>query len=386
MTSASSTIIGMEPAGKQPGDSDVRLVPDSPKSASDSDVRLSPVGSGPRPPSDSDVTLASDEFTVGSSDDAIPAGGPGDTSVGASPVPGSSGEVRIDDVDDSDFELSPVIDALQPDSGSDFELAALDASDEFEATPLTKPSDSDVTGALPAESGINLAKPSDSGINLQGFGGLDLDDSQSLELAPLDEEPARPAARPAAPPSKPKPDLAATALPSKQEKDIFEDTDFEVDALDTGQDDRTIQLEAASDFDVDDSDSASEVFAIDEEDVDQNAATSLAQAVEEDEEEDSDAFEASTEDLGAEEAGDSWDVEGDVAPATARGAAAGQVVAAAAPAAEWGGIWVGLLGVATLFMMLLAFVAMDVVQNMYDYRGSTFSSGLVNQIAGLFNG
>ena len=42
---------------------------------------------------------------------------------------------------DSDFELNPsseLIDALQPDSGSDFELSALDASDEFEATPLPR--------------------------------------------------------------------------------------------------------------------------------------------------------------------------------------------------------------------------------------------------------
>ena len=71
---------------------------------------------------------------------------------------------------DSDFELTPsnVIDALQPDSGSDFELTALDPSDEFESTPLLGPGDSDVTAADPGASGINLGRPSDSGINLLG--------------------------------------------------------------------------------------------------------------------------------------------------------------------------------------------------------------------------
>jgi hypothetical protein len=37
------------------------------------------------------------------------------------------------------------------------------------ATPLAKPSDSDVTAAEPGLSGINLSRPSDSGINLHGY-------------------------------------------------------------------------------------------------------------------------------------------------------------------------------------------------------------------------
>ena len=92
---------------------------------------------------------------------------------------------------DSDFELNPsseLIDALQPDSGSDFELSALDASDEFESTPLSKPSDSDVTASDPKLSGINLSRPSDSGINLQTGAGLGLGQADSIELAPLSDE------------------------------------------------------------------------------------------------------------------------------------------------------------------------------------------------------
>src|SRR5271157_4086961 len=152
----------------------------------------------------------------------------------------------------SHFDLNPssdLVDVLQPESGSDFELSALDTSDEFESIPL-RPSDSDVTAADPNLSGINLSRPSDSGINLQGAGAYDLGHHDSIELAPLSDEEIKthkfetgksgkpaPAAKPGkavpgkAGPAKAKPSLAATPPPAvkKGEKDIFDDTDFEVD-------------------------------------------------------------------------------------------------------------------------------------------------------------
>ena len=229
----------------------------------------------------------------------------GDTAVRVSPFAGSSAEVPAS-VSDSDFELNPsseLIDALQPDSGSDFEFSALDASDEFESTPMSKASDSDVTASDPKLSGINLSRPSDSGINLQTGAGLGLGQADSIELAPLSDEqiptskkPSKPT--PAAKPSKPKASLAATPPPSvkKGEKDIFDDTDFEVDVpgVEADSDDKTVQLEAASDFDLDDSDTGSEVFAIDEEAVDQNASTAMAPSAfaEDDEDEDDDGFDS----------------------------------------------------------------------------------------------
>ncbi|HEX8199085.1 MAG TPA: DNA-binding protein, partial [Isosphaeraceae bacterium] len=307
------------------------------------------------------------------------------------PIPsvGSSGEIRTaaDDFDASDFELNPssVIDALeQPDAGSDFELTALDASDEFDSMPGPRPSDSDVTGAEPSSSGINLGRPSDSGINLQSVGFLD--DADSIELAPLDEDDAPPPKTKAAapPPGKPRPDLAATPLPTKGQKDIFEDTDFEVDVLDSDSEDRTVQLEAASDFDLDEADTGSEVFAIDEDEVDQNAATALGPAVAavDDDEAVAEVDEEEDADLGAD-----WDEDEDAAPAAAARSAPAPVLSAPGPGAEWGGLWVGLLGVATLFTLLLTFVTMDVVRNLYEYRGSNpVSSGLVQTIAGLFGG
>jgi hypothetical protein len=272
---------------------------------------------------------------------------------------------------------------LQPESGSDFELSALDASDEFEATPM-RPSDSDVTAADPNLSGINLSRPSDSGINLQGIGGLDLGDS--IELAPLsgDDVPvtkAKPA--PKAEPAKPRPSMAATPPPAvgKGEKDIFDDTDFEVDAaLDDESDDRTMQLPTGgSDFDLEDSDSGSEVFAIDEEDVDQNAATAMApSAFADDDEDEDDGFD----DAVSSEMATSW-----AADDTPSGASSTPAMVISREAAvDWDGLSVGLLAAASVFILFGAFIAQDLVRNLYDFNEGGVASGLVQSISGMLFG
>jgi len=394
-------------SGSRPSDSDVRLAPQEFKAASDSDVKpVKPKGKPPgdsdvalRPPGDSDVTLIAGDSSVHDSLFAGP-GGLGDTAVRRSPLSGSGSSSEVtpafESESDSEFDLTPssIEDVLAPDSGSDFELSALEGSDEFEATPLAGPSDSDVTAADPGFSGINLSRPSDSGINLQMASGLGLGGADSIELAPLSGSNIKPV--PAAP-AKPKPSLAKTPPPaarkppaaSKPEKDIFDDTDFEVDALDSDRDsdDRTMQLEAQSDFELEDADTGSEVFAIDEEDVDQNAATALGPASvsgsRADEEEDE------TPGGEAGEAGSGgWEIEGDsaaAAPAAGRAAPAPVMVREGA-SAEWGGLWIGMLGVATLFMLFLAFVSLDLVRNLYDFRGDSPASGIVKSLAGLIGG
>ena len=394
-------------SGSRPSDSDVRLAPQEFKVASDSDVKpVAPKGKPPgdsdvalRQPGDSDVTLIAGDSSVHDSLFAAP-GGLGDTAVRRSPLSGSGSSSEMtpafDSESDSEFDLTPssIEDVLAPDSGSDFELSALEGSDEFEATPLTGPSDSDVTAADPGFSGINLSRPSDSGINLQMASGLGLGGADSIELAPLSGSNIKPVP---APPAKPKPSLAKTPPPAarkpgaagKPEKDIFDDTDFEVDALDSDRDsdDRTMQLEAQSDFELEDADTGSEVFAIDEEDVDQNAATALgpagASASRGGEEED-DVLGG-----GADEAGGSseWEVEGEgaaAAPAAGRAAPAPVMVREGA-SAEWGGLWIGMLGVATLFMLFLAFVSLDLVRNLYEFRGDSPPSGIVKTLAGLIS-
>ena len=405
LSNSSSTIIGMKPGGgKKPSDSDVRLVPEQPlKGSSDSDVRMMPADSPPHRPSDSDVTLINDDASL-MGIEALKASDP--------PVVGrvgSSGEVftsKVDGESSSDFELMPSGDiaaALQPESGSDFELTALDASDEFEATPLSGPSDSDVTAAQPSASGINLARPSDSGINLQGVGGFDLSQADSIELAPLDDDddmPARPApkAKPAAAKkaASPKQDPnSATVMPGvipadpgatsmgMTEKDIFEDTDFslEVDALDSDHDDRTVQIDRSSDFDLEESDSGSEVFALDEDDVDQNAATAMGAAVADDE-----SGEFASDEDGSGEMSSGWDVESEGAAASAAvpAAVAGARMLPSGPQAEWGGIWVGLLGATTALVFVSLVFSIDLVRNLYEFQSAGPASGLIKSIAGLF--
>jgi excisionase family DNA binding protein len=389
LTGSSSVIIGAPTSGGRPSDSDVRLVPETVRGASDSDVQLASPSF--KQPSDSDVTLIKED----TADHGIIRGSSSssDTSVRVSPLLGSSAEVPAA-ASDSDFEMNPsseLIDALQPDSGSDFELSALDASDEFEATPMSKASDSDVTASDPKLAGINLSRPSDSGINLQ-TGGLGLGQADSIELAPLSDEALETTQRAKntsskAKPSKAKPSLSATPPPSvkKGEKDIFDDTDFEVDVnlSDGDSDDKTVQLEAASDFDLEDNDTGSEVFAIDEEAVDQNASTAMAPSAfaEDDEDEDDDGFDSAvSSEMGA------WS-------SSSEGGSSGQersqpaMVMARDADQEWSGIWVGLLAFTTVCLLFAAFVAHDLVRNMYEYQsGGTMGSGLVRMISGMFGG
>jgi hypothetical protein len=432
VTGSSSVIIGMATTSRMPSDSDVRLVPDNTGSGvrpSDSDVRLASSDFKKKPgksdsdvklrspglsdsdvklkpesmsPADSDVTLIADD----SSDHGHITPSSGDTAVRVSPVgdsdSSSSVEVAADKegglVSDSDFELSPssMMEALQPDSGSDFELSAMDeSSDEFEATPLLGPGDSDVTAADPGHSGINLSRPSDSGINLQMASGLGLAGASSIELAPLSGSDIKPAqapksaAKPAAKPTKQS--LSETPPPStrKGEKDIFDDTDFEVDVLesDSGSEDKTMQLEAASDFELEEADTGSEVFAIDEEDVDHNAATALGPASVLEEEEEGEEDEVDFADAASSEMGSAWDVESEsggsaaVAPGVRTPS---PMLAAAGPAADWDGLTVGGLCVAAVFMLFLLFVSIDLVRNLYEFQGNGPASGLVKGIAGLF--
>ena len=86
-------------------------------------------------------------------------------------------------------------------------------------------------------------------------------DVPCIELAPLsgDDIKVHPSAAKAK--GAPKAPLSATPPPvsRKGEKDIFDDTDFEVDALasDGDSDDKTVQLEAASDFELEEADTGS---------------------------------------------------------------------------------------------------------------------------------
>jgi hypothetical protein len=70
------------------------------------------------------------------------------------------------------------------------------------------------------------------------------------------------------------------------------------------------------------------------------------------------------------------------APATGRKAGGGSLLTDAG-GPPWGGLWVGVLGVTSVLMMLLAFITMDVVRNLNSFQSDTpVASGLVKMIAG----
>ena len=369
--------LGVASAGK-PGESDIQIVRVSPQGASDSDVRISPTA-GRRGPSDSDVTLLSSESAEIDLGDLSPlskSGKPGDTAVNTVEL-GSSGEIPLIDAD-SDFDLSPsgVIDALQPESGSDFELTALDSSSEFEVPGTLSASLADVS-KKPAGSGINLGKPNDSGIGLANF------DADSIELSPIDDAPApKPAPKSAPAPvqsavkpaSAPKPsDTGVSAAAS-----AFDDTDFELDDVSgaipspgAALGDRTVQIEANSDFELEQS---SEVSMISE----PFAASGSGVR----------KIKPPVDDTSSE-----WDISAsstdtDQIPPTATKSSGTKPTTISRPVStDWGTPWVVGLGVSTVMMLLLCFVAFDLVKNLYEFRGDTpVSSGLIKQVAGILGG
>ncbi len=142
-----------------------------------------------------------------------------------------------------------------------------------------------------------------------------------------------------------------------------------------------MQLEAASDFELEESDSASEVFAIDEEAVDQNAATAMApSAFAEDEDEEDDGFDAAV----SQEMASAWSSPETSAAESGRSGPA--VVLSRDSEAEWSGLWVGLLGVTTLLLLIVSFISVDMIRNLYEFRNGGAAHGLVKAIAGLFGG
>ena len=279
---------------------------------------------------------------------------------------------------DSDFELTPssdLIDALQPESGSDFELTRPGRQRRVRGDPAAEPERLGRDRGRPrASRGSTCRGRATRGSTSRWPAGLDLGAADSIELAPLsDDEQSKadaPSPKPAAKaaPAKAKPSLAATPPPAvkKGEKDIFDDTDFEVDALapTSDSDDQTVQLEAASDFELEESDTGSEVFAIDEEDVDQNAATAMAPSAFAEDEEEDDGFEEA---VSSEMATRLVVRRGPTSPARSRRRP--WCISPRGAPAEWGGLWVGLLGVHHRLPALRCRSSpIDLMRNLYDFQ------------------
>ncbi|MCY2934474.1 MAG: helix-turn-helix domain-containing protein [Planctomycetota bacterium] len=360
--------------GSKPGESDIQIVRVAPQGASDSDVRISPTAGRPGP-SDSDVTLLASESVELDLGDLSPLVSSGRTQNTAEL--GSSGEIPLIDAD-SDFDLSPsgVIDALQPESGSDFELTALDSSSEFEVPGTLTASAVDVSNKR-SGSGVNLAKPNDSGIGLANF------DADSIELSPIDDAPP-PKAAPGKPisaaPAKSAVKPVAASKPSDTGMSAaisaFDDTDFELDDVSgalppASVGDKTVQIEANSDFEIEQSE---ELSMISEPMAAMGSGLKLAKPAP------------------ADDASSEWDISGSgssdsdqvKSPSETKSSAKPSPALVRASSTEWGTPWVVGLGISTVMMLLLCMVAFDLVKNLYEFRGETpVSSGLIKQVAGL---
>ncbi len=150
---------------------------------------------------------------------------------------------------------------------------------------------------------------------------------------------------------------------------------------DDDSNDNTVQLDAASDFELEESDSGSEVFAIDEDAVDQNAATAMApSAFAEDDDEDDDGFDAAV----SSEMTSGWSSTESGGTGAERASPA--LVLSRESEAEWSGVWVGMLGVSTVLLLFVSFISLDLMRNLYEFRDGGPASGLVKMIAGLFGG
>ena len=207
-----------------------------------------------------------------------------------------------------------------------------------------------MTASDPKLSGINLSRPSDSGINLQTGPGLGIGarpTRSSWLPSPTEQIPTSKGARPRSRrprPNRPssKPVAGGHPTPRRQEgrERTFSTTPTSKStsrAIDADSDDKTVQLEAASDFDLDDSETGSEVFAIDEEAVDQNASTAMAPSAfaEDDEDEDDDGFDSAV----SSEMSAGW-ASSDSAASPERSSPA-MVLATRESDPEWSGLWVG---------------------------------------------
>ena len=367
-------------SGVTPGASDIQVVKVAPQGASDSDIRIVPDTPARKGPSDSDVTLLSaDSAVLDLSNLDIPGKTerPGDTAIGTVEM-GSSGEIPLLD-EDSEFDLTPsgVIDALRPESGSDFELAALDSSSEFEVLGTQSASDIPVK---PARSGVNLSKPNDSGIGLADF------DADSIELAPIDEAAAAKPVKAAPPAEAPAPagkpsDTGITAASA------FDDTDFQIDDFsDSGDNaagataDRTIEFsESSADIEVFDESGDISIISGDESPLFDEPVTAKAGV----------AAKGKGEALLDDSSG--WDATGESEDSSETRTKAPSkptpaLVRAGTPT-EWGTPWVVGLCFSTAMMLLLCMVTFDLLRNLYEFRGNTpVASGLVKQIAGLIGG
>ena len=352
----SSTIIGMTPTGGRAG----TRRPDGARPPSDSDVRIVSADRGPR---DSDVKLVFDK--------PKPSASPRGATPARTPERGAIPNAQMPHDPDSDFELGPTGAKAAGDAAARRPVKRPPHPGETGIAPAP-PDSSDIT-LSPGGSGIGVTSPADSGISLEQ--PIDLVQSSSTDLG-ADSSGSSSGEK------------TATLAAQGDSGDIFE-TDFEVPLLaDSGKrrgpavTDHT-EITADSDFELGmekprrGRDSSSQVIALEGEDeIDESAATALG--------------EHSAATLKAERALEAEEEEAAEELGLPPGVLAADVSAAAMPVvraaaeAEWGALWVSLLGVTAVFVSLGGMMMYDLIRNMWSWHGpNPVSSQMLDWLKGL---
>ncbi len=371
----SSTIIG-KPSEQSGADSDLTLTPD----AADSDLTLAPHDDGV----DSDLSLDDGGSAVGSDVTLVP--GVGSSGVSLVPDPGSDKGLELDpSTADSDigdlFADASELSLASPGSGGtgNLELSAdtgglgsgdLDMSLDSELA-LSDDDDMVLSGSgtgsdlslSAGDSGINLTSPTDSGLSLEVDSGIQLDSPTDSGLS-LEEEPL---------------DLGGSSISSlelPEDEEIVDLDDVEAGTPAAVKKDEEFLLSPSDEMFMDESDSGSQVIALEDSAAfDQDAATLVPGGLE------GQALLAETDGLDQQ-----LDALDGGAPATpmAAPAAAAQVFSPDPPETPYS-IWnvMGLLLI-IMFLSLSGIVMTDMMKNMWawDEGGHDVATGVSNGLTG----
>lgn len=365
----------------------------------ESDVLLVSADSSTPSPVDSDVQPLADEASL--SDSWEIAGEPV-----AAEASSSSGEIDTFNPDASVNPSRP--EERNSESSSSFTVTGLGSQDDLQGISSIFPNDSEVTITGQGASTGGFSRSIDSGLSPEHPSGLDLGLDSIIGLAPIPEEDTSPhppsIKQPSAAPEEPNkvpaaqmptPPAAQTPTPAASfiAEDFSSDSDFDfsLSAIVREQDDPTALEDEQSDFELDQVDSGSEVFAVEEEEgVDQNATTittAPAEIDEEDDETEMPVVSAVTQTAPIRETLSSIASELLTSqPGREHRRVRIPSLMTASSDVVYTPLTIGLLSMAVLIMLFAAFVVNDLAQYEGFQQDGWTGSGLIRQIAGLFGG
>lgn len=368
--STSSTIIGKS-GGEESADSDLKLTSESSDLSLGSDLEVNlggepDLGSGIGEGSgiESDVTL-------------VPGIGT-DSDVSLVPDPGSDRELASADSGGSELDLDAGTGegtGNLPDVGSDLGAGSSDLDLSLDSELALSDDDDIVLGgsdtgsdlSLGADSGINLASPSDSGLSLEADSGISLQSPTDSGLS-LDEEPLDLAGS----------SISSLELPEDEDLAVLEESHPALEETAAVMKDEDFLLSPADEMLGDESDSGSQVIALEDSAAfDQDAAGMFAEG----------QGAILQETAGLEAQLDSLGAGAPAAPiaAGAAGPAPAYAIAPELPEAPYS-VW-NLLGLTLilLFLCVTGILMTDIVQNMWAWEEARdVSTSISEGITGAF--